>query len=503
MGPLTQAKDYTDKDFDSLRLRLQSLVRSVFPDWTDFNLANFGNILLELYAFVLDVLATYQDNQARESRLLTATQRKNLIALCKLLGFRPAGARAATVEESFTVMPPPIANVVLLQGTRVRTASVTEPMVFQLLSDVVIPAGATPATATGILEHSASQDDLFVSTGLPNQEVALPASPYLDGSAQVEAGNGDYVEAPNFLASTASDLHFTVLVDQTDRATIRFGNGVNGALPSGTIAVRYKTGGGTAGNVNAGTLTKIEGSFADIEGNPVSIAATNTKPASGGSDRQSIAQIQALAPESIRVLSRTVSREDYEVNARRLPEVARALMLTSNEDPGIAENTGILFVIPRGGGAPSQALKDAVKRHVTVVFPNTLTFQVAVQDPVYLQVDVQATIFLRQGANARVVRAVITKALADFFAISLPDGLPNPQVDFGWHVKDADGNPAGEVAVSDVFNVVRDVAGVRKIGDDSDDFLINGGRGDLVLGTREFPVLGRVDLLNGDTRQPL
>ncbi len=503
MGLLTQAKDLTDKDFDSLRLRLQSLVRSVFPDWTDFNVANFGNILLELYAFVLDVLVVYQDNQARESRLLTATQRKNLIALCKLLGFRPAGARAATVEESFALAVAPIANVVLPQGTRVRTASVTEPIVFQLLSDVVIPAGAAPPIMTGILEDSAPQDELFASTGLPNQEVVLPATPFLDSSAQVEAGNGDYFEAQNFLSSTATDRHFIVVVDQADRATIRFGNGVNGAIPSGTITVRYKTGGGAAGNVNAGTLTRLEGSFADVEGNPVSIAATNPRPASGGSDRESIAQIQTLAPESIRVLSRTVSREDYEVNARRLPEVARALMLTSNEDPGIAENTGILFVIPRGGGVPSQALKDAVKRQVTVVFPNTLTFQVAVQDPSYLPVDIQATIFLRQGANAKVVRAAIEKALASFFAVSLPDGTPNPQVDFGWNLKNANGDPASEIAFSDVFNVVRDVAGVRKIGDGPDDFLINGAPGDLVLGTREFPVLGRVDLLNGDGRQPL
>jgi hypothetical protein len=210
-----------------------------------------------------------------------------------------------------------------------------------------------------------------------------------------------------------------------------------------------------------------------------------------------------LAPESIRVLSRTVSREDYEVNARRLPEVARALMLTSNEDAGIAENTGILFVIPRGGGVPSPALKDAVKQQVTVVFPNTLTFQVAVQDPVYLRVDVQATVFLRQGANAKVVRAGIQKALASFFAVSLPDGTPNPTVDFGWNVKDANGDPAGEVAVSDVFDIVRDVAGVRKIGDGPDDFLLNGARADLLLGTREFPALGQVTLVSGDTRQPL
>src|ERR1041384_5945081 len=153
MGLLARASDYTDKDFDSLRLRLQSLVRSVFPDWTDFNVASFGNILLELYAFVLDALVVYQDNQARESRILTATQRKNLIALCKLLGFRPAGARAATVEESFTLAVAPIANVVLPQGTRVRTAWVPEPIVFQLLADIVIPAGAAPPMTTGILEH--------------------------------------------------------------------------------------------------------------------------------------------------------------------------------------------------------------------------------------------------------------------------------------------------------------------------------------------------------------
>ena len=76
MGLLAQATDYTDKDFDSLRLRPQSLVGSGFPDWTDFNVASFGTILLELFAFVGDVLTQYQDNQARESRLLTSTQRQ-------------------------------------------------------------------------------------------------------------------------------------------------------------------------------------------------------------------------------------------------------------------------------------------------------------------------------------------------------------------------------------------------------------------------------------------
>ncbi|MCI0636598.1 MAG: t4-like baseplate wedge, partial [Actinobacteria bacterium] len=334
------ATDYTDKDFDSLRLRLQNLVRSVFPEWTDFNVASFGNLLLELYAFVGDVLGFYQDNQARESRIATATQRKNLIALTKLLGFRPAGARAATADLLFRLTAPPAAPVTVLKGTHVRTASVTEPLVFQLLGDVLIAAGADPPEATGTVEHSEMQEELFAATGLPNQDVVLPATPFLDGSAEVTAGNGAYTEVQNFLGSTATDRHVVVVIDQSDRATLRFGSGVNGAVPSGTITVRYKTGGGARGNVEAGALSKIDGTFTDDGGAPVTVSVANSQPASGGTDRQTIAQIKALAPESIRVLNRTVSREDFEINARRLPEVARALMLTSNEDGGIAENTG-------------------------------------------------------------------------------------------------------------------------------------------------------------------
>jgi hypothetical protein len=503
MALLAENVDLTDKDFDSLRLRLQNLVRSVFPEWTDFNVASFGNLLLELYAFVGDVLTFYQDNQARESRIATATQRKNLIALTKLLGFRPAGARAATADALFRLAAPPAAPVTIPKGTRVRTASVTEPLVFQLLTDVVIPLGANPPEATGTVEHAEAQEDLFTATGLPNQEVALPAAPFIDGSAEVTAGNGTYTEVQNFLGSMATDRHFAVVVDQNDRATVRFGNGVNGAIPSGTITIRYKTGGGAKGNVEASTLSRVEGSFTDDVGAPVTVSVTNPQPASGGTDRQTIAQIKALAPESIRVLNRTVSREDFEINARRLPEVARALMLTSNEDAGIAENTGILFVVPRGGGPPSQALKDAVREQVTEVFPATLTFQVSVQDPVYVPVDVDATVFLRQGANVAAVRAGILKALADFFAVSLPDGTPNPDIDFGFNFKDAEGNPVGEIALSDVFNAVRDVSGVRKVGDGPDDFLLNGARADLPIGVREFPALGAVTLLNGDTGLPL
>jgi hypothetical protein len=61
------------------------------------------------------------------------------------------------------------------------------------------------------------------------------------------------------------------------------------------------------------------------------------------------------------------------------------------------------------------------------------------------------------------------------------------------------GNPAGEIAFSDVFNAVRDVTGVRKIGDRPEDFLLNDAREDLAIGSRQSPTLGRVTLTSGDT----
>ena len=500
MSLLAPALDVTDKDFDSLRARLLALVQSVFPDWSDFEVASFGNLLVEMYAFVGDVITYYLDNQARESRLNTATQRKNVIALARMLGYKLHGAQAATALVRFALARPPAADVPIPSGSVVRTQEVTEPVRFQLLTDVLIPEDANPPVALAVVEHSQTHAQLLDATGLANLDLLLDYGPYLDGSAQVSAANGAYLERDSLLGSGPADNHFTVLVDQNDRATLRFGNGASGAPPTGTIRVTYKTGGGVGGNVDAGRLVVLEGTFADVHGRPVQVSIINPDRASGGTDRQSLASAKLLAPESLRAPTRTVSREDFEINARRVPGVARALMLTSNEDHSIDENSGILYVIPHGGGAPTPALKNAVLRQVTEVYPCTLTFQVRVQDPVYKVISVSARVYLAQGQAPAAVRDAIRTRLGEMFRISLPDGTPNPQVDFGFNVKDADGNPAGEVAWSDVFNVIRDTPGVRKIGDLRGDLLLDGLPADVKLGIRDFPVLGStVTLTNGDT----
>lgn len=497
--------DFTDKDFDSIRDRLFKLIRSVFPAWTDDRIVNFGNLLVELHAWVGDVLCFYQDNQARERFITTARLRRNLIALSKLVGYSPQGASAATADVTLTLAVAAAGVVTVAAGDKVQTAEITTPTAYQVLSEVVFTPGETTKQVS--VENSERTVNSFASTGLANQAFVLTRTPFLDGSAVVTAGNGTFVEVGNFLESTAVDKHFVVVVDQNDRATIVFGNGINGQVPSGTIEIVYKIGGGAAGRVEAGTLTRLAKTYTDSLGNAVRLSATNAAASSGGDDREANASIAVNAPQSLRALSRSVAREDYEINAKRFVSgIARALHLTSNEY-GVPENEGILFVVPAGGGVPSSIMLAAI----AAVFefggdaPKTNTYDLHVQAAPYLVTAVTATVFFKAGVVKATGKAAIVAAIAAFFALDTTDAngetIPNPKIDFGVNMKNADGTPANEIAWSDVFDAIRDVTQVRKI--DPDGLLLNGVRADLPIGSAQFPTLGVVTLIDGDTGQVL
>ncbi len=508
MAILPSSLDFTDRDFDALKARLEKGLRTVFPDWSDFDVATFGNLLLESFAFVGDVHTFYQNRQAREAFWAVAKLRKSLLNLAKLISFQPSTATASQVDVTISIKGGGVAanDVEISQGSVVRTRDVNVPIRFRLLADATIPAGSSDVSGATV-ENSEQRMETFESTGLPNQELRLASTPFLEGGLLISDGVGSFSIVDSFLDSTAPDRHATVVVDELERATIRFGNGTAGAIPIGTITVDYKIGGGSEGRVDPGTVTRIDGTFTDVLGNPVQLEVTNPSASTPAVDRPTIEQIRLSGPETLRALNRTVAREDFEINARRVAGVVRALMLTSDQDSGLPENSGILFVVPEGGGAPTQAILDAVLAEVTTVRPRTVTFQTTTQGAVFLSVAVTVTVFLRAGfetaAAKATAKATILADLATFFAISNADGTPNAKIDFGFNLKDVDGNPSGEIAWSDVHNAVRDSSPVRKVDAGVSGFLLNGARDDVTIALREFPILGTVSIIDGDTGSPL
>ena len=168
MSLIAPLVDYTDKDFTALEKRLRNLVTSVYPEWTDFNVANFGNLLLELFAHVGDILIFYQDAQARQSRITSATQRKALLGLVKLIGFTPTTASAATANVTITLPAPTLGDVLFPAGTIVKTEEITSPTKYQLLEDTLLPAGSTSIVA--VAENSAP----IASSSTVHQTSRLP-----------------------------------------------------------------------------------------------------------------------------------------------------------------------------------------------------------------------------------------------------------------------------------------------------------------------------------------
>ncbi len=497
--PITPSQlDYTDKDFVSIKARLEKLAHSAFPTWTDFTIAAFGNFNIEMFSHVGDVLGFYLDAQAGETRWSTAQQKKNVLSLVKLINYQPKTATAGKVTATLTLAAPPVGNVEFVADTIIKTAS--NPQVrFALIQDYEILAGADPPTIEVVGANWITRNESFAPSGKPNQAVILGSSPFLIEGLLVTDAQGDYTVVDSFLDSKSTDRHLTYTVDSNQRATLRFGNGTLGVLPVGTINVEYHTGGGAVGKVAVGTVTQIEGSFTDSFNNPVTVSVTNAAESIDAAEAESTAQIKENAPKSLRAVRTTVSREDFEIHAVEVNGVSRALMMTSNEDIAIPENAGRLYIIPTGGGMPTQDLKNAVYTMVKTTKPCTLTFNVGVYDPVYTTVTIFARVYLQNGVTNTAAKAAIQAALTAWFALTNPDGSTNTQVNFGFNYKDVNGEPTNELALSTLMKVVETTTGVRKIGDVSSDFLVNSKHADLAIAGNAFPILGTVTLVNGDT----
>ncbi|HEV7310295.1 putative baseplate assembly protein [Ensifer sp.] len=120
-------------------------------------------------------------------------------------------------------------------------------------------------------------------------------------------------KAESLLDVDAASRAYTLDVDGTGVATVRFGDGVHGArLPTGPDNIRatYRVGIGRTGNVKAGQISLLQTK-------PLGVRAVhNPLAASGGADRDGIERIRSNAPLSVGSFGRLVSVADYADFAR-------------------------------------------------------------------------------------------------------------------------------------------------------------------------------------------
>ena len=95
--------NYLNKDFTSLKNSLIRYAQSYFPNsYRDFNETSPGMMLIEMNAYVGDVLSFYIDQQYREMLLPLAEERRNIITMAKMFGYKVKPIVPAYVELEFS-----------------------------------------------------------------------------------------------------------------------------------------------------------------------------------------------------------------------------------------------------------------------------------------------------------------------------------------------------------------------------------------------------------------
>src|SRR5262245_33970929 len=116
--------DYMARDYDSILQAMRTLIPEKLPEWTDFESpADFGNVLLQLFAHMGDILSYYQDRVANESFLGTAQERRSVIQHLRLIGYRLSTAAPASAVLTLTVPATCTDVITIRQGDAFATKS--------------------------------------------------------------------------------------------------------------------------------------------------------------------------------------------------------------------------------------------------------------------------------------------------------------------------------------------------------------------------------------------
>ncbi|NLT72586.1 MAG: putative baseplate assembly protein [Chloroflexi bacterium] len=324
----------------------------------------------------------------------------------------------------------------------------------------------------------AANEPVGRSDGSPGQVFHLEHTPVLprheDERVEVwTPGMADWepwIEVESLAESGADDRHYTL---DSASGEVRFGPALRqrdgtvlryGALPPRGAEIRfsrYRYGGGTNGNVRAGSLTEPRAALAYVS------RTSNRSAAQGGLDQESLEQAMFRARHLLRSRYRAVTPDDYEfltLDAFR-GEVARVCCLQTTAGAATSDRSAAgqvyVLVIPqlpdeeaqRYIPLPRLALGAALQARITDFLNERrlLTTLLEVRSPAYKRVRVDAVVVARPEVDERRVTADIRAALERFI-----NPLRGGAEGTGW--------PFGrEIYLSDLYSCIQKVDGLLNV----------------------------------------
>jgi predicted phage baseplate assembly protein len=325
----------------------------------------------------------------------------------------------------------------------------------------------TSMGGTVVAEHSETvvNDIVGKSTGKPDQVFRCSRTPVLPRepgeTLEIEHGGSwlEWTEVSDFVDSDRDDRHFAW---DSFTGEIRFGPSIrypdgsmrqHGATPAEGARIRlnrYRTGGGAAGNVGAGTVTALRTSL------PYIARVQNLTPARGGVDAETVENVKRRGPQSLRSGGRAVTVSDFErLTGQADSRVGRVRCL-----PPIEPGDPVRLLVVPAIRQPTEmlqldhfALPDNMIRRIADYLDDRriLGSKVEVGTPYYQGVTVAALVSARPGRPTSLVQDRALRALYDFI-----NPLTGGAEGLGWQF-DVDLNAAS------VFQLLEAVEGVERV----------------------------------------
>lgn len=430
--------DYTSRDYLSIRQDILDRAATLVPEWSNRNSSDFGMVLVDLWAYLGDILHYYVDRAAAETYLGTAVNSSSVLALANLFDYRPAYQTSAIGSVSLSANTPNhLDTIVIPQNTGfIAAATDNEPLVYYTTTASASMGPSVTSVVVEIVEGKYVNEESPIqavtrntySNGTAGQRFNLRYTGVIPSSIVLYVAEGpnsggsptkvQYFYTADVTLSTSSSKVFGIEIAADGVAQVVFGNGVNGKIPNNRaeITVSYRYGQGAVGNVSSGRITAFD-SGSNI--NTVSILSSSV--ATGGTDSESLESMKTNIPLMFRTQNRAVSIQDFKDLALRVPQVVKA---TSEVVAGSSAPTEVLVY-----GLPYQSdyltnvnnsitvptfIKDGIIEYFE---PRTLVgASVGAASSVPLDaVKLSATIYIEDNAVTYSVASAVSEAIDNFF----------------------------------------------------------------------------------------
>jgi len=303
---------FAGKDFftfvDDIVTRIQVLFVTEF---NDFVVSGTGQMLIDIVSWACETLSFYIDRQASESYLATARTRKAVNRLSRQLGYKMAGAVAASDDLRVRLGRAYSFDVPIHAGFQFRGPG---DLVFEAVETVTFPAGEGPASPprTVSVREGVTRTEVFASSGAKNQVFRLNPG---DGKHVAEGTVAVVVAGAPWAITDLITFDQTNQVEvdfNSEPATIRFGDGVAGNVPptGAEIRVTYTATSGRGGLVTSGTIEDVVDPLVVLF-TTIDMLIEDPEPSSGGADPEDLASAKAQAPRFFKTRGVAITQPDY------------------------------------------------------------------------------------------------------------------------------------------------------------------------------------------------